>query len=49
MNKINVLEMLLIPVSTHISAVPPNNFESIMIPIKEPLMQAMKPRLDKFL
>lgn len=48
MNKINVLGILFVPVSTHISAVPPNNFESMIIPMNEPLMQAMNPRLDKF-
>jgi len=37
------------PVSTQISAVPPKSLESMMMPKKEPEMQAMKPKLERFL
>lgn len=44
-----VLGILFIPVSVQRSAVPPNNLESMIIPRNEPLMQAINPKLDKFL
>lgn len=37
------------PVSTHISAVPPKSFESMMIPRNDPLIQAINPRDARFL
>lgn len=36
------------PVSMQISAVPPNSFESIMIPKNDPLMQAINPNEARF-